>query len=135
MFKDGFYVTSAPLPKHIWTFDQAATHLMGSENSFLRIPPGCHHPVGNWELTCFPVERYVDTSLEEGHIRFLKKLVQSFLSFRDRRGKYYTRKGLADLLRKELLYPPYPLDVGGLGMKSWATKMFWEKMSFHEHTT
>jgi hypothetical protein len=133
MLQDGFYVTAAPLPKKIWTFEQAATRLLADNQKFLHIPPGCQHPVGEWELTCFPVEKYVNVVLNEAHVRFLRNMVEEFLSFRDRRGKYYARKGLADLMQKTLLYPPYPFDVGGLSMKAWAIEMFWNKKSFHEH--
>lgn len=129
MWKDGFFVTHRVLPG--WTFDQAAACLVGQQSEFLRIPSGATHPVGRWSLSCIPLKDYVNEVLNDAHIAHLREYTQNLFQVYESKGLYYTRKKVADLMKKDLEYPPYPLDKAALEMRSWASKMFWEGRCFN----
>jgi hypothetical protein len=132
MLRDRFFVTHKRLSG--WTYDQAAVRLAYAADKFLKVPAGFIHPQGNWELTCFPFARYVDCALNSAHVDYIRMKVRELLDFRDPRGTFYTRQGLATRLKQELLYPPYPFDMGGLDMKAWGIEMFGKGFGFNPHS-
>ena len=129
MWNDGFFVTRKPLPN--WSFRDAAANLIKNGAEFLHVPPGLSSPIGNWSLSCFPYDRYVDLPLNESHVEYIRSSVKDLLAIRSSRGMYYTIEDVAKAMKAVLAYPPYPFDKAPLEMRSWGVKMFWEKMCFH----
>jgi hypothetical protein len=106
MLKDEFYVTFQPLVG--WDWQSAAARLFNSREIFLKKVPGHVNPVGEWELTCFPLKGYTDQKLNPGHIKFIRGRVKVFLAHRNQGAfsRYNTIKELSTILIRELEYPP-----------------------------
>ena len=129
MLLDGFYVTAKPLRD--WSFQDAAVYLFKDTDKFLKQTTGIN-PTGEWELTCFPFKKYTNQILNESHIKHLRDKVLVFLRIRNSRGVYYTRVDIANALKKDCEYPPYPLSKGGSSMRAWTEEMWHKNMCFNQ---